>query len=92
MDGDRLILGVYEIEVRVIEDAQASWRDRPAAAAKPDPFGNPFGDDPFAPDGSRTPGMPSGSALEGYSPALPAEFDPLLPDEEAAFRDEHRRP
>ena len=88
VDGDRLILGDYEIEVRVVEDAQASW-NRPAAVAPPDPFGNPFGDDPFAPGSN--PGAQasaSGPGLGGYSSALPAGFDPLLPDgdEEEAFR------
>jgi predicted component of type VI protein secretion system len=63
-DGDRLILGVYEIEVRLTEEADASWgRPRSASPAKPDPFGNPFDDDPFAPS------PPSGSPSFGSGPS-----------------------
>src|SRR5271166_4839694 len=89
VDGDRLILGVYEIEVRLVEEAQQSWgRPGPAVAGKPDPFGNPFGDDPFASSSNhrtQAPVAAPGPRLRSYSPALPAEFDPLLPDEEEAF-------
>jgi type VI secretion system protein ImpI len=89
VDGDRLVLGVYEIEVHLVEETPASWgRSAPVTAAKPDPFGNPFDDDPFA-RGSFTqqqaPIAGSGSGLSPFTPKLPAEFDPLLPDEEEAF-------
>src|ERR1700712_4652499 len=46
-DGARLVLGVYEIEVRVVEDAQPSWgRSGQSGPGNPDRFGNPFDDDP----------------------------------------------
>jgi type VI secretion system FHA domain protein len=89
-DGDRLILGDYEIEVRLVDEAQASWsRSVPASAAKPDPFGNPFDDDPFAPSSFARPHPPAAvpdSGLTPFSSSLPAEFDPLLPDEEEVLR------
>jgi type VI secretion system FHA domain protein len=89
-DGDRLILGVYEIEVRLVEEAQPSWRrSAPVAAARRDPFSDPFDDDLFAPSPRRDRGQTRdanpGSALDPYSPALAPDFDPLLPDDEAAF-------
>lgn len=88
-DGDRLILGVYEIEVRLVEEAQQSWgRSAPAAARKSDPFSNPFEDDPFAPRPFMSPPVTpavAGPDLSGFSSRLPAEFDPLLPDDDAAF-------
>jgi type VI secretion system FHA domain protein len=75
-DGDRLRLGVYEIEVRVQEErsAGAAWRER--RAAEPD---DPFGDDPFREPAD--PFRPEPDAL-GSRPAigLPAEYDPLAPE------------
>jgi type VI secretion system FHA domain protein len=86
-DGDRLILGVYEIEIRLVEAAQPSWRrSTPVADARRDPFSDPFDDDLFAPsprDRAQTPD--SNPAPESYSPALAPDFDPLLPDDEAVF-------
>jgi type VI secretion system protein ImpI len=80
-DGDRLILGAYEIEVRITEEQQASrWQ---GGAAKPASADNPFDDDPFAPPGySRVQASPArpGPASAQFSPALPADFDPLLPE------------
>ena len=43
-DGDRLRLGPYEIEVRLVEEAA-----RPAARAGSSPFADPFAMDPFGP-------------------------------------------
>ena len=85
-DGDRLILGDYEIEVRVTEESQQSW-GRPAPAAKPDPFGNPFDDDPFAPirqPRSQPPLAPE-PGLGSYSPLLPATSDPQSPENDEVF-------
>ena len=83
-DGDRLTLGEYEIEVRLTEEAQASW-GRAAPAGKPDPFGNPFDDDPFAPAPARAQIAAPGLGSNPYEPVLPADFDPLLPDKEDVF-------
>jgi type VI secretion system protein ImpI len=85
VDGDRLTLGVYEIEVRLVEDAPLSWsRSDPSTAAKPGPFGNPFDDDPFAsgPPLQPLPAAPE-QGLSPFSSTLPAEYDPLMPDQEA---------
>jgi type VI secretion system protein ImpI len=89
VDGDRLHLGVYEIEIRLVEEAQPSWgRSGPVAGGKPAPFGNPFDDDPFAPGSfsrPQTPGTDPEPGLTPVSSALPAEFNPLMADEEEAF-------
>jgi type VI secretion system FHA domain protein len=85
-DGDRLRLGDYEIEVRLIEEAV----QRPASAAG-SPFGDPFAMDPFAaPQHVRNPfdepDHPSIN-LNPTSAQLPHDFDPLAPDpNEAPFR------
>ena len=88
-DGDRLILGVYEIEIRLAEEAQPSWRrSAPIADGRRDPFSDPFDDDLFAPnprDRGQTRDANPASGLDPYSPALAPDFDPLLPDDEAAF-------
>jgi type VI secretion system protein ImpI len=93
-NGDRLILGVYEIEATLAEDARTSWGG-PAQAAPPppDPFSNPFGDDPFAPAATIRPaphvdmGDPG---LSAFSTALPADFNPLLPDDDIGpSREDH---
>jgi type VI secretion system protein ImpI/type VI secretion system protein len=83
-DGDRLTLGEYEIEVRLTEEAQASW-GRAAPAGKPDPFGNPFDDDPFAPAPARAQIAAPRLGSNPYEPVLPPDFDPLLPDKEDVF-------
>ena len=55
VDGDRLILGVYEIEIRLVEEAQPSWRrSAPVADGRRDPFSDPFDDDLFAPSPPRS--------------------------------------
>ena len=85
-DGDRVRIGPYEIEVRIIETAAA----RPAAASQ-----NPFDLDPFANPPAGSPGgrfesdpllRPAGSSdpLAGGFGApgvnLPADYDPLAPE------------
>jgi type VI secretion system protein ImpI/type VI secretion system protein len=86
-DGDRLRIGPYEIEVRVVE-AAAPLRS-PATSQNPfdlDPFANPpagaaaarFEPDPLlrpagAPD-------PFGSSIGQPGVTLPPDYDPLAPD------------
>ena len=56
-DGDRLVLGSYEIEIRIVEEAawqggggqSTGGRSEPGLGAAPSHFADPFGDDPFAP-------------------------------------------
>jgi type VI secretion system FHA domain protein len=73
-DGDRLYVGAYEIEVRLVEEDGS----RAVVGGS-----NPFSMDPFGPTGPRrtpfdkpshpNPGVPA------TSPPLPADFDPLAP-------------
>jgi type VI secretion system protein ImpI/type VI secretion system protein len=85
-DGDRLRLGAYEIEVRLVEEAAA----RPVAGGA-SPFADPFAMDPFGP--ARAPRNPFDEPdhpslrLRPASAQLPPDFDPLAPDPgEAPFR------
>ena len=84
-DGDRLHLGVYEIEVRVAEAAQTDWR--PGPAAKSSAPSNPFDDDPFATNSfgsdpvERISSGPMPTDRDSFSRLSP-DFDPLRPDEE----------
>jgi type VI secretion system protein ImpI/type VI secretion system protein len=85
-DGDRLRLGAYEIEVRLVEEAAA----RPASAGA-SPFADPFAMDPFAP--ARAPRNPFDEPdhpslrLRPAAAQLPPDFDPLVPDPvETPFR------
>jgi type VI secretion system protein ImpI len=77
-DGDRLRLGAYEIEVRLIEAAVAG----PAGGG----FASPFGmDDPFGatPSPARNPFDEPGFPVHGAAPTsaqLPPDFDPLAPE------------
>ncbi len=90
-DGDRVRLGDYEIEVRLVEDAA----QRPGASgsgaggsmgqhAGGSPFGDPFGMDPFAPAQRERnpfdePDHPS-IRINPTSAQLPHDFDPLAPE------------
>src|SRR5436190_2318956 len=85
-DGDRVRIGPYEIEVRIVETAAS----RAAAASE-----NPFDLDPFANPPAGSPGgrfepdpllRPAGSAdplAAGFAAPgvnLPADYDPLAPE------------
>jgi type VI secretion system FHA domain protein len=85
-DGDRLRLGAYEIEVRLVEAAA-----RPHAGAGGSPFADPFAMDPFAPARPEhnpfdEPDHPS-LRIPPTSAQLPHDFDPLAPEpRETPFR------
>ena len=85
-DGDRLRLGAYEIEVRLVEEAV---RQRSGAGSSP--FADPFAMDPFGPARPERnpfdePDHPS-LRIPPTSAQLPHDFDPLAPEpREAPFR------
>lgn len=75
-DGDRLRLGAYEIEVRLVEEAA-----RQPGGAGSSPFADPFAMDPFAPARPERnpfdePDHPS-LRIPPSSAQLPHDFDPL---------------
>jgi type VI secretion system protein ImpI len=71
-DGDRLHLGPYEIEIRLVE-AAAVFAPREAHA-------DPFGDDPFVPPRPAFEPSPIGPGIAPDPVQLPADFDPLAPE------------
>jgi type VI secretion system FHA domain protein len=90
-DGDRLSLGSYEIEVRLVEDAMqqpgmggvgGGFSAQPAPRGT-SPFADPFGMDPLAPppparhafDEAPHPGFGLPTGAH-----LPSDFDPLAPE------------
>ena len=85
-DGDRLRLGAYEIEVRLVNEAA-----RPAAGAGTSPFADPFAMDPFSADRPERnpfdePDHPS-LRVPPTSAQLPPDFDPLVSERhERPFR------
>ncbi|HME20240.1 MAG TPA: type VI secretion system-associated FHA domain protein TagH [Acetobacteraceae bacterium] len=85
-DGDRLRLGAYEIEVRLVEEAA-----RPRTGAGSSPFADPFAMDPFGPARPEhnpfdEPDHPS-LRIPPTSAQLPHDFDPLAPEpHETPFR------
>ncbi len=85
-DGDRLRLGAYEIEVRLVEDAA-----RARTPAGSSPFADPFAMDPFGPARPEhnpfdEPDHPS-LRIAPTSAQLPHDFDPLAPEaHETPFR------
>src|ERR1700744_1578825 len=84
-DRDRLILGAYEIEVRVFEESRMVW-DAPAAPV--DRFENPFLDEPGQAPSEFT-SFGSGPELSRHSAALPDDFDPLAEDNAGQSREDH---
>jgi type VI secretion system FHA domain protein len=95
-DGDRVRLGAYEIEVRLVEDAvqrggSAGSMGGSTGRQSDSPFGDPFGMDPFAPPRpERNPFDEPDHPSIGVAPTtaqLPHDFDPLAPDpHETPFR------
>ncbi|MBB3896893.1 type VI secretion system-associated FHA domain protein TagH [Roseococcus suduntuyensis] len=87
-DGDRLRLGAYEIECRVVEEAgfgEARWA---SASALPDPMAPPPPSDIFA---APLPGLgPAGGTPAGGAPLLPSDFDPFAPDAPSHSLPDHR--
>ena len=85
-DGDRLRLGAYEIEVRLVEEAA-----RPAARSGSSPFADPFAMDPFGPARPERnpfdePDHPS-LRIGPTSAQLPHDYDPMAPEpRETPFR------
>jgi type VI secretion system FHA domain protein len=84
-DGDRLILGVYEIEVQLTDETAAAQSRGQPASKSDSPFGSLFDDDIFAPAPSPSPPRStagSGHDLGPFASTLPETFDPLRPDED----------
>lgn len=82
MDGDRLRLGAYEIEVRIADDAAApGWGAPPPYRSEP-PASDPFAANPFAPPpsggfgGASLPGTGAPPSTGGGG-LLPDDFDPF---------------
>ncbi len=84
-DGDRIRVGAYEIEARLTEDAQPYGGSlntgfSGASRAGSDPFGDPFGVDPFAPPpAAHRPFGEASPAIHESAPLLPDDFDLLSP-------------
>jgi type VI secretion system FHA domain protein len=83
-DGDRLRMGAYEIEVRIVEAAQPPVRRQPAA----DPFAlDPFAAQPAAPAFQPDPLLAGHAEPDPFAPAiaansfnLPPDYNPLAPE------------
>ncbi|HKS89987.1 MAG TPA: FHA domain-containing protein, partial [Stellaceae bacterium] len=93
-DGDRLVFGAYEIEVRIAE-ADPRYAAGAPAAARPAPApAEFFALDPFAPAPGPMAGPARGDPLLGPAASdnpfaagpisLPPDFDPLAPDPAAS--------
>ena len=90
-DGDRVRLGAYEIEVRLVEDAFQSGGYEPRSRGGADPFGDPFGMDPLAPPAPAhrpfggnvhtqaevAPILPEDDFLQGSGPSGRPAYDPF---------------
>ena len=97
-NGDRVRLGAYEIEARLIEDSQQYGGARNAGfggapAGGHDPFGDPFGMDPLAPPppmrAHQAFGEPA-QTRQDIAPILPDDFDLMAPDPLASPSAPHR--
>jgi type VI secretion system FHA domain protein len=79
-DGDRVRVGAYEIEIRLVEDDNA----RPGGAVGDSPFADPFAMDPFGPARPQRNPFDEPDHLRPRNPPtsaqLPHDFDPLAPD------------
>ena len=79
-DGDRVRVGAYEIEMRLVEDDDA----RPGGAVGDSPFADPFAMDPFGPARPQRNPFDEPDHLRPRNPPtsaqLPHDFDPLAPD------------
>ncbi len=103
-DGDRLRLGAYEIEIRLVDQPARDEAFSGGGALSQggqiggqSPFGDPFADDPLAPSpAARRPfNEPAYSDLgmEQGGAQLPHDFDPLAPEpDEAGFGGGFRGP
>jgi type VI secretion system FHA domain protein len=86
-DGDRVRLGAYEIEIRLVEEVVA----RSGAPSAGSPFADPFAMDPFAPSRPQRNAFDEpdhrGARIAPTAAQLPHDFDPLAPDPaETPFR------
>jgi type VI secretion system FHA domain protein len=90
-DGDRLRLGAYEIEIRLVDqpvqgDAMGGFAGGAGSGARSgqSPFGDPFAEDLLAPSpAARRPFDEPAYQNTGMTPGsaqLPHDFDPLAPD------------
>src|SRR4029079_15862009 len=89
-DGDRIRLGAYEIEIRLVD--QPAYGDSPGsglgyggapARSNQSPFGDPFAQDLLAPTPqARRPFDEAAYPDRGLAPSaqLPHDFDPLAPE------------
>jgi type VI secretion system FHA domain protein len=89
-DGDRVRIGAYEIEIRLVEQpaygdqrgGSAGYGGAPARSSQT-PFGDPFADDLLAPTpAARRPFDEAAYPDLGLAPGaqLPHDFDPLAPE------------
>jgi type VI secretion system FHA domain protein len=84
-DGDRIRVGAYEIEMRLVEEAPVHQsRPQGGAAQSSSPFADPFAMDPFAPSRPERnpfdePDRPD-LRMAPTAAQLPHDFDPLAPD------------
>jgi type VI secretion system FHA domain protein len=86
-DGDRVRLGAYEIEIRLVEEV-AARSGTPSAGS---PFADPFAMDPFAPSRPQRNAFDEpdhrGARIAPTAAQLPHDFDPLAQDPaETPFR------
>ncbi|WP_368419592.1 type VI secretion system-associated FHA domain protein TagH [Rhodovarius sp.] len=89
-DGDRVRLGVYEIECRVVDEAQHASGRGHVANAIPDPMAPPRPHrDIFS---VPLPGLspPDAGAADGHAPFLPVDFDPFAPADPGPVMPDHR--
>ncbi len=90
-DGDRLRIGAFEVEVGLSRPGVAS-RDSPLAAGRDSPFdADPFGPSAFGVGRFGAGSFTGAQDAPGLLPerggiGLPADFDPMAPDPDDAYR------